>query len=83
MVGIEHVAVVVAFFVRRAGEGGEIAVAGAIDEDAAEDRAAAGLRFDQQRLDTAVAVHRHAGGERMETEYRRCVTSSRSSAAHL
>ena len=63
---IEHVAARVALFERRAGKGGEVAVARTVDEDAAANGAAAGFGFDEQRLDSAFAFHDDAGGERME-----------------
>ena len=50
----------------RAGKGGQVAVAGTVDKDFAEDGAAAGFGFDQQCLDAAIVVHDDAGGERVK-----------------
>ena len=66
---IEHGAGAVAELERRAGPGGEIAVARAIDEDAADDGGAAGFRLHDQRPDGVVRVHHHAGAERMEQDF--------------
>ena len=67
----------------RTGKGGQIAVAGTVDEDLRQNGAAAGFGFEQQRLDPALAFHRHAGGERVEKDLNAPFASSRSSAAHL
>ncbi len=79
---IEHVAVAVAFLEIGAGEGGEIAVAGAVDKHPAEDRVAAGFGLDQQRLDAPVAPssRRRQARESRREHYARARDQS---AAHL
>src|SRR6185312_12070200 len=66
--GVEQAAMAVADLERRAGPGGEIAVAGAIDEDVGADRLPPGLGLDEQRVDARLAVHRNPGTERVEKD---------------
>jgi 3-methyl-2-oxobutanoate hydroxymethyltransferase len=60
----------VATLVRRASPGGEIAVAGAVDEDAADHGLASGFRLHDQGADDVVGIHHHAGAERVEQDVR-------------
>ena len=64
--GIEHVAGAVAEFVRHAGERGEIAVAGTIDEDARAHRATPRARLQDQRVDRLRVMHGDADSERVK-----------------
>ena len=57
---------IVADLERRAGPGREIAVAGAIDEDAGAHRLPPGLGLDHQRIDAPFVLHHDAGAERMK-----------------
>ena len=66
--GKQHVAMVVADLERRAGPGREIAVAGAVDENAGAHRLTAGLCLDHQRVDALVVVHDDAGAERVKED---------------
>jgi len=50
----------------RAGPGGEIAVAGAVDENTRAHRLTAGLGLQHQRVDAARIMHHHAGAERVK-----------------
>ncbi len=65
---VEHVTVVVADLVGRAGPGREIAVAGAIDEDIGADRLPSRLGLDEQRVDARLVVHGDAGAERVKED---------------
>jgi hypothetical protein len=67
MVG-EHVAGAVADLVRHAGECREIAVAGAVDEDACTNRGTSRLRLDHQRIDAVLTVLDDAAGEGVEQQ---------------
>jgi hypothetical protein len=63
---VEHAAVGIADLIACSGPGGEIAVAGAIDEDVGAHRLPAGLGLDHQCVDAAFVMHHHAGAERMK-----------------
>ena len=65
---IQQVTVRIAFFERCAGPGGEVAVAGGIDEHAAADGAAPGFGLDQQCVDKGGTFHCRAGGKRVEQQ---------------
>ncbi len=66
--GVQHVAFIVPDLVTRAGPGGEVAVAGTIDEDIRAHRLTPGFCLDEQRVDALVVMHRHAGAECMEQD---------------
>ena len=64
---VEHGAGLAAIH-RQSGEVGEVAVARAVDEDAAADGAPAGLGLDQQRFDRAAVAAGDADGEGVEEQ---------------
>jgi hypothetical protein len=64
--GIKHAAGIVANLERRAGPGGEVAVAGAIDKNVRTHRLAARLGFHHQRIDAAVVLHDDTGAKRVK-----------------
>jgi hypothetical protein len=62
------VAAGIAFVKIGAGKGGQVAVAGTIDDATPEEGATAGFPFDQHRPDAGLAVHHHAGRQRVEQD---------------